>query len=370
MTTLTHLAPAALSSDGQEFCTLDEIYAAAKAKLDPHVWDFLEGGAGEEQTLAANREAFQRWTFRPRVLNGIGVPDLRTTFMGLDLALPLLTAPFGAEGQFHPDGHLAVARANAALGVVSIVPEASTFALEDVAAAAARAARILQVHPTGDPRNVAALIARGAAAGYEAICVTCDCPTAGWRERNMRNRFEIDTTMVGGNYPPGGDVAMEEVFGQLFRRDAPLWTWDMLGEVMRESRLPWMAKGILTAEDALAAAAAGAGAVLVSNHGGRQLDGAPSSLAAVVEVADALDGTGVQIALDSGVRRGADVVKALALGADAVVLGRAAALGLAAAGERGVARVHELLRDELLTIMTLTGRERVTDIDRGLVQRA
>jgi 4-hydroxymandelate oxidase len=263
-----------------------------------------------------------------------------------------------------------VARANAAHGVASIVPEASTFALEEIAAAAPAAARILQLHPTGDPANVLAIVHRGRAAGYEAVCVTCDCPTAGWRERNMRNRFEIDVAYVGGNYPPGGAVALEEVFGQLFYRDAPIWTWDMLAEVMAAGGLPWMAKGILTGEDALAAADAGAAAVLVSNHGGRQLDGAASSLGQLVEVADALAGGPLQIAIDSGVRRGSDIVKALALGADVAVLGRTAAFGLAAAGEAGVARTHELLRDEIATIMTLAGRQRIADLDRALVQPA
>ncbi|MEV4419700.1 alpha-hydroxy acid oxidase [Patulibacter sp. NPDC049589] len=354
----------------RRFGTLGEIALAARAGMDPKVWDFLEGGAGEEQTLDANRRAFLRWSFRPRLLNGIGVPDTATTFLGVPLRMPILTAPFGAEGQFHPEGHLAVARANAAAGVASIVPEASTFPLERIAAEAPSAARIMQLHPTGRPENVLAMVRRAAAAGYTALCVTCDCPTAGWRERNMRNAFEIDERFVSGNYPAGSPVPLQEVFGQLFRRDEPLWTWRQVGDLMAEGGLPWMAKGVLTREDAIAAAESGASAVLVSNHGGRQLDGAPAALDQLPEVVAALTGRPVQVALDSGVRRGSDVVKALALGADVVVLGRATALGLAADGEAGVALVHALMAEELVTIMTLTGRASLADIGRDLLQAA
>jgi 4-hydroxymandelate oxidase len=360
-------APEARPDD--RFATLDELVAGARdAIADDGLWDFLEGGAGDEQTLADNRAAFARLRLRPRLMSGIGVPSLETTFFGIELGVPILTSPFGAEGQFHPEGHLAVARANAVAGAASIVPEASTFSLEDIAAAAPRAARIMQLHPMGSERTVAWMIGRAAAAGYGAICFTCDCPTAGWRERNLRNRFDVDLAAVSGNYPPDGEVGLEEVFGQLFRRDEPIWTWERLAAVAAEGGLPWMAKGVLTAEDALAAAHAGARAVLVSNHGGRQLDGAPASLSQLPEIARALEGGAVEIALDSGVRRGADVIKALALGADAVVVGRLAAYALAAGGERGVARMHELLREEMITIMSLVGRERIADLDRSMLQ--
>ncbi|MFR9807122.1 alpha-hydroxy acid oxidase [Pseudonocardia sp. RS010] len=351
-----------------EFATLSEIAEAARAALPPDVVDFLDGGSGEERTLRRNREAFGRWEYRPRVMSGHGVPDLSTRFLGVALGVPVLTSPFGADGLFHPDGQCAVARANAAAGAASIVPEAGTHPIEAVAAAAPAAARIAQLHPMGTPQTYAAMLRRIAAAGYSAVCVTVDCPTAGWRERNLRNRFDPDITVITGNYPVGGAVRPEEVFGQLFTRTEAVWTWAELAERMAGCPLPWMAKGILTAADAEAAVEAGAAAVLVSNHGGRQLDGAPAALDQLPEVAAAV-GDRAQVALDSGVRTGADVVTALALGADVVVLGRLAATALAAGGEAAVRRMHDLLRAEMLTVLTLLGVGGVADLGPDLVQR-
>jgi 4-hydroxymandelate oxidase len=352
----------------ERYATLDEIVAACRAALPDDVWDFLEGGAGTEATLRANQEAFDRWTFRPRVMSGRDRPSTATTFLGLPLELPLLTAPFGADGLFHPDGQAAVARANAAEGVIGIVPEAGTHSLERVAAAAPAAARIAQLHPMGPNGNFTAMLRRVEDAGYHALCLTLDCPTGGWRERNLRNRFDPDPLVITGNYPVGGPVAPEDVFGQLFTRDARVWSWDELAETMAGTTLPWIAKGILTAEDADAAVRAGAGAVLVSNHGGRQLDGAPAAIDQLPEVVEALGGR-VQVALDSGVRRGSDVVKALALGADVVVLGRLIAYGLGADGEAGVRRVQGLLRAEIETVLTLLGRGGVRDLGPHVLQR-
>lgn len=351
----------------ERFATLDEITAACRAALPPEVWDFLEGGAGEETTLRANRAAFSRWSFLPRVMSGLPAPSTATTFLGIPLALPVLTAPFGADRLFHPDGQLAVARANAAEGVASIVPEMGSFSVEQVAQAAPAAARIAQVHPMGPPEHIAAMLRRIHAAGYQALCVTVDCPTGGWRERNLRNRFDPDPAVISGNYPAGGAVTLEEVFGQLFARAAPVWSWDELAALLSRSPLPWMAKGILTAEDADAAVRAGAQAVLVSNHGGRQLDGAPAALDQLPEVTEAVAGR-AQVAVDSGVRRGADAVKALALGADVVVVGRLVAYGLAAGGEAGVRRVHQLLGEEIRTVLTLLGRGGAAEVGRDALR--
>jgi isopentenyl diphosphate isomerase/L-lactate dehydrogenase-like FMN-dependent dehydrogenase len=355
--------------DAERFATLEEITEACREALPAEVRDFLEGGAGEETTLRSNREAFRRWTFRPRVMSGREAPSTTTTFLGVPLGLPLLTAPFGADGLFHPDGQLAVARAGAAEGVAAIVPEAGTHSLERVAEAAPASARIAQLHPMGPPENFLAMVRRIEDAGYQALCLTVDCPTGGWRERNMLNRFDPDPAVITGNYPANGDIAPEDVFGQLFTRTARVWGWDELAALMERTQLPWMAKGILTAEDADAAVRAGASAVLVSNHGGRQLDGAPAAFDQLPEVAEAV-GDRAQVALDSGVRRGSDVVKALALGADAVVIGRLAAYGLGAGGEAGVRRVHQLLRGEIETILTLLGRGGVGEIGPDAVRRS
>lgn len=349
-----------------EFATLDQIREAALAKLSPAARDFLEGGAGDETTLRRNRRAFERWAFRPRVMSGLPAPATATRFLGVDLELPVLTAPFGADGLFHPDGQVAVARANAAAGTASIVPEAGTHSLEAIAAAAPGAAAFGHIHPVGTDEGFLRMVRRYEGAGYRGLCITCDSPIVGWRDRNLRNRFLPDYALFGGNY-----ASVEQALGQLgqlLQQNAPVWSWSRLGGLLARGTLPWMAKGIMTADDARAAVAAGASALLVSNHGGRQLDGQRASLDALPEIRDAV-GPGIGIALDSGVRRGADVVKALALGADVVVIGRLAAYGLAAGGEAGLSLVLELLRAETTTILTLLGRGSVADLDRNALVR-
>jgi 4-hydroxymandelate oxidase len=363
-------APSAPSPPPAEsFATLAEAFEIAKGRLAPEAWDFLEGGAGDEVTLRANRTEFDRWQFRPRTMSGRAAPGTATTVLGIPLGLPVLTAPFGTDGMFDPEGHKAVARANAAFGTVSIVPEAGTHSIEQVAEAAPAAARIAQLHPMGDPGNYRAMLDRIAAAGYGAICVTVDCPTGGWRERNLRNRFEIDPRVVSGNYPGWARGDLSSVFGQLFTRSAPVWSWDDLAEHMQHTHLPWMAKGILTGEDAVRAVGAGASAVLVSNHGGRQLDGTPPALTQLPEVVAAV-GDRTEILLDSGIRRGTDIVKAIALGARAVVIGRLAAVGLAAGGQPGLERVLSLLRDEVTTVLTLLGRGSIDELDASALVRS
>ncbi|SNQ45501.1 (S)-2-hydroxy-acid oxidase [Frankia canadensis] len=351
------------------FATVGEIYDAARAALPPEIWDFLDGGAGGEQTLRANRAAFDRWTLRPRLMTGVAEPDLSTTFLGIALSMPVLTSPFGADRLLHPEGHLAVARANAKAGVASMVPEAGSFSWEEVTTAAPAAARIAQLHPMGNVANFTAMLDRAADVGFAALCLTLDCPSAGWRERNMRNRFDVDVETVSGNYPHATAEDLADTLGQLFIRHEPVWTWDELAERTSSSPLPWIAKGVLTGPDAVRAVRAGAAAVLVSNHGGRQLDAVPAALEALPEVVAAVGGT-VPIALDSGIRRGSDVVKALALGADVVVLGRAAAMALAAGGEEALARLHELLREEISTTIKLLGAASVAYLDPSMITPA
>ncbi|HJQ48168.1 MAG TPA: alpha-hydroxy acid oxidase [Amycolatopsis sp.] len=350
-----------LYNTSAEFATLGEIVDRGRSALDAEVRDFLEGGAGAERTVRRNSSAFDRWCFEPRVMSGLAVPDLRRRFLGIELALPVLTAPFGADSLFHPEGHLAVARANAAEGAASIVPEAGSHSLEAVAEAAPAAARIAQLHPMGSDENFRAMLRRIEDAGYAAVCVTLDCPTSGWRERNLRNRFDPARDVISGNYADRQGVPLEDVFGQIFTRVEAVWSWDHLAGLMRETSLPWIAKGIMTARDARAAVDAGASAVLVSTHGGRQLDGLPAALDRLPEVAEAVRGQ-ASVAFDSGVRRGSDVVTALCLGADVVVLGRLTAYALAAGGESAVRRMHELLREEITAVLTLLGRGGVAEL--------
>ncbi len=344
------------------FYALPEIHAAALARLPQDVATYLDSGAGTELTLRANREAFTRWSIRPRPMSGVSDPKTATELLGIPLSVPVLTAPFGGDALFAPDGQRAVARANAACGTASIVPEVGSFSYEDVAAAAPAAARIGQLHPADSFDAVAARIA---AAGYDALCVTVDCPVVGFRTRNRMARFRPDPAVWRGNVVGDGDGSVAASFGA---RIAQGWTWDQLAEATARQRLPWIAKGVLTAEAAQAALAAGASAILVSNHGGRQVDPAPASLDALPEVAAAVGGQ-VPLLLDSGVRTGADVFLALALGASAVVIGRLAAYGLAAAGEHGVLQTIELLTQELHVLMTLAGVPDIASLTRDTVAR-
>lgn len=334
--------------------TFDQIESTARERLSEDVWDFLEGGSGREATLRANLSAWEEWHLIPRALSGCPVPELGTEFLGIPLTLPLLGAPVGGDGLLHPEGQRAIARANQRAGVASIAPEASSFSLEEIAEAAPEAARIMQLHPVGEEGNVVALARRAQAAGYTALCVTVDCPVNGWRERNLRNGFEPDMRLFTGNYPPEGGVDPEDVFGELLRPRRPAWTWEKLSRVLREVGLPWIAKGILTADDALAAVAAGASAIVVSNHGGRQLDSAPPAIRQLPGVAAAVAGQ-VPIGVDGGIRYGTNIIKAIALGADVVVVGRAVAYAVAAGGEDGVLAFYDLLRREMEAQMMIMG---------------
>jgi isopentenyl diphosphate isomerase/L-lactate dehydrogenase-like FMN-dependent dehydrogenase len=345
-----------------DFVALEEIHAEALRRLPPTTATYLESGAGTESTLRANREAFGRWVIRPRPMSGVSDPDTSTTIFGMPLRVPVMTAPFGGDRLFWPDGHQSVARANAACGTLSIVPEVGSFSYETVRSAAPAAARIAQVHPH-ESFGYAAKRVRDA--GYEALCVTVDCPMTGFRARNKMARFRLDVGIWLGNEVDDTPTA-NDMFRLGVTADNPAWTWERLAEAAAHQDLPWIAKGILTAEAATAALAAGASAVLVSNHGGRQVDPSPASLDALPEVAAAVAGR-VPVLLDSGVRTGADVLLALALGADAVVIGRLAAYGLAAAGEDGVRRTIELLAEELRTLMILAGIPDVKSVSRELV---
>jgi len=347
------------------FVTIEEIRATAIGNLPRDVVDYLEAGAGTEQTLRANREAFGRWVIRPRPMSGVSAPRTSTTLLGIPLSVPVLTAPFGGDGLFGAEGHLAVARANASCGTVSIVPEVGTFSFEEVRAAAPAAARIAQVHPfdSFDP-----VVRRIRDAGYDALCVTVDCTLPGFRARSRMNRFSPDMSVFSGNVAGDGTPSVAETFGPLFSDDMPAWDWRRLAEATARHGLPWIAKGILTRQAARAALGAGASAIVVSNHGGRQVDPAPASLDVLPEVAAAVGGR-VPILLDSGVRTGADVFLALALGADAVLIGRLAAYGLAAAGEAGVRRTIELLAEELRTLMILAGTPDIAAISPAVISR-
>jgi isopentenyl diphosphate isomerase/L-lactate dehydrogenase-like FMN-dependent dehydrogenase len=340
-------ASPAYPRDG-EFVALEEIRATALKHLPPDAAAYLESGAGGEQTLRANRAAFARWVIRPRPMSGVSDPKISTELLGIPLSVPVLTAPFGGDALFAQDGQMAVARANAKAGTASIVPEVGSFSYEEVAAAAPAAARIGQLHPY---ESFDAVARRIRAARYDALCVTLDAPVVGFRPRNRMARFAPDHAIWSGNVLPDGSASVASAYAA---QTGPGWDWARLAEATARHQMPWIAKGILTPEAAEAALGAGASAILVSNHGGRQVDPAPASLDVLPQIAAQVNGR-VPVLLDSGVRTGADIFLALALGASAVVIGRLAAYGLAAAGEHGVHRTIELLAQELRILMILAG---------------
>ncbi len=348
-----------------DFVAIEEIHSAALRALPDDIAAYLEEGAGTESTLRANRAAFGQWVIRPRPMSGVSDPDMSATVLGIPLRVPVLTSPFGGDALFHPDGQLAVARASAGWGTASIAPEVGSFSYEQVRAAAPSAVRIAQLHPYESFGHVAE---RVKAAGYDVLCVTVDCPQMGLRTRSRMARFHPDRGVWAGNVTADGGPSANDMFRSGVTAASPAWSWAQLARAAGQAGLPWIAKGILTGPAALAALDAGASAILVSNHGGRQVDPAPASLDALPEVVSAVAGR-VPVLLDSGIRSGADVLIALALGARAVVIGRLAAYGLAAAGEAGVRRVLELLTEELRTLMVLAGLPDLKAITADAVAR-
>jgi 4-hydroxymandelate oxidase len=352
---------------------LAEYEALAERSLPRAVWDYYAGGTDDELTLRDNRAAFARFKLRPRVLVDVNHLDLGTTVLGIPVAAPVLIAPLAFQKMAHPHGEAGTARAAAAAGTLMIVSTLSTTRLEEVAAAAPGAPRWFQLYVYKERAVTTELVRRAVAAGFRALVLTVDTPRLGRRERDVRNGFTL---------PPG--LSMANFEGELAERpdaapgasglgsyasanlDTAL-TWDAIAWLRSISPLPVVVKGVLTAEDARLAVAHGVAAIVVSNHGGRQLDGTPAALDVLAEVVDAVGGT-CEVYVDGGIRRGTDVLKALALGARAVLLGRPILWGLAHAGDAGVARVLSLLFSEIEQAMALCGRPSVRAIGRDLVQ--
>jgi len=340
----------------------------AREILPQAAFDYYAGGAGDEWTLAENRAAFSRFVLRPRVLVDVSTCDTSTTVLGQHVASPILVAPTALQRMAHAEGEVAMARAAAAAGTVMILSTLASSTVEDVAEAGS--ARWYQLYVQRDHDLTAELVKRAHAAGYSAIVLTVDLPVVGTRDRDTRNGFTIPEGLgyvnLGAERP--GDTEGSDFAAYVsFLGDQSL-TWDDLAWIRSLSPLPLVLKGILTAEDARLAAENGVDAVAVSNHGGRQLDGSIPSVEALPEVVEAV-GDRLEVLLDGGVRRGSDVLKALALGARAVLVGRPPIWGLAVDGERGAARVLELLRTELETAMALAGCRTVAEITPALVRR-
>jgi isopentenyl diphosphate isomerase/L-lactate dehydrogenase-like FMN-dependent dehydrogenase len=324
----------------------------AEERLDANALAYFAGGAGDEVTLRENIAAFERHKLRPRVLVDVGGCTTATTVLGTNVSMPVLIAPLALQRMAHPDGELATARAAAAAGTIMCLSTAATARPAEVAAAAPGAPRWFQVYVFGNRAITEDLVSEAVDAGYSALVLTVDAPFLGRRERDIRIDFKIPEGLT-----PSGDI-----FGEGF--DTSL-SWRDL-EWLAGYGLPVVVKGLITAEDARLACEHGAAAVVVSNHGGRQLDGVPATLDALEEVVEAVDGR-IEVLLDGGVRRGVDVLKALALGARAVLIGRAMVWGLAVGGEEGVVHVLRLLRDEVELGLALLGCRSPAEVGRAHV---
>lgn len=349
----------------EKFATLRGIREAARRKLSDTSWNYLHCGTGDEITARDNVAAFDRYLFDAPLFTGVKNPDTRTSVLGYELSFPAFTAPFGGgETLFHPDGMLAVGRAAHAAGIRQIVPVAAAHSLEEVRAASSAAA-IFQMTFCGEETAVIDMIHRAKDAGYDYICVTFS-PIRQWRERMMEDRFSIPGQGEPSNFGPGkSDIAM---LAELLDFTKPRWGWDEAARVIAASPLPCIVKGIGSRADAYRALKAGAVGLYVSNYGGRTVDRVPAAIDTLADVREEA-GPDVPIIFDSGIRRGSDIATAIALGANAVALGRIAALGLAADGEAGVKRVLELLRDEFWTTLGHLGCSSVSELSPHIFRR-
>jgi isopentenyl diphosphate isomerase/L-lactate dehydrogenase-like FMN-dependent dehydrogenase len=372
---------------------IEDLRRLARRRLPRVIFDYLDGGADAERTLAANVQAFDAVTFRPRGAVALPTVDVRTTVLGASLALPALLAPIGSSRMIYPRAEEVAARAAGEAGIAYILSTLSGCALEDVKAATAGLAWY-QLYLVGGREVAAAAMDRAQRAGFGALVVTIDTPVAGLRERDLRNgtiellsrriskaapflpQFLARPRWLAGFLADGGLMQFPNVVlpgqgpmkyaevGQALAQSVVAWT--DLPWIRQVWKGPIVIKGVLTAEDARRAVDEGAEAVVVSNHGGRQLDGVPATLRVLPEVVRAVDGR-AEVLFDGGIRRGSDVVAALCLGARAVLVGRAYAYGLGAAGHAGVARAIAILRSGLVRTMTLLGCPAVAELDRAYV---
>jgi lactate 2-monooxygenase len=360
--------------------SITELERTAHEHADPRVAAYAFGGAGTEDTMRANLEAFRRWRIVPRLLRDVSVRDLSVTVLGTRMVAPIALAPIGMQTMVHPEGELAAARAAAAVGLPMSVSTLAGRTLEDIAAAST-GPKWFQLYWPRDPELAASLLSRAEAAGYDAILVTLDAFLPGWKPRDLQSAWQPYLDGLGiANYvsdpvfrsllqlPPEESPAAA-VGEFLVQFSNPGLQWHDLEFLRSRTALPIALKGVLHPDDALAARDHGIEGIVVSNHGGRQVDGAIAALDALPPIVDAVGGD-LSILLDSGVRSGADVVKALALGADAVLIGRPYLWGLTVAGEDGVLAVLRAVLAELDLTVGLAGHARVADLDRGMLVRS
>ena len=350
----------------------------AEEALEPGAFGYIAGGAGSELTMRANREAFERRRIRPRMLTGNKERDLSVEVLGTRSPAPFFLAPVGVLSIAHDDGEVACARAAAAAGIPFILSSAASHSIEEIAEAMGDAPRWFQLYWINDRDVAASFVERAAKSGYSAVVLTLDTLILGWRPRDLARAYLPFLTGQGcAQYftdpvfcarldkTPEEDMLTAAATMLMTFPNLGL-TWDDLRWLREQVELPLLVKGVLTAEDAVHARDCGVDGIIVSNHGGRQVDGAVASLDAYVEVREAL-GADATVLVDGGIRTGADVVKAMALGADAVLLGRPYAYGLAAGGQEGVAAVLNQLLAETDITLALAGGKSVRDLDESFL---
>jgi isopentenyl diphosphate isomerase/L-lactate dehydrogenase-like FMN-dependent dehydrogenase len=352
-----------------EPCNVAEYEQLARARLDPGAYGYFAGGAGDERTLHENVAAWSRWQLRPRALVDVSEATAATTVLGTPVSMPLLVAPVAFQRMAHDDGECGMASAAAAAGTIMVLSTLATSTPAEVAAAAPGAPRWFQVYVFRDPGVTRSLIDQAADAGFLALTLTVDAPRLGRRERDLRTGFQIPADVTVPSFAAAIGEPAAGTPADMFARMDPSVGWRELEQLCEETHLPVLVKGVLTAEDARLACEHGAAGVVVSNHGGRQLDGVSATVDALPEVVEAVDGR-IEVLVDGGVRRGADVVRALALGARAVLAGRAPLWGLAARGEQGAHEVLELLREEIELALVLIGCPSPEAVTRAHVQAA
>ena len=350
-----------MSSDSEPI-NLFDFESIAKERLPKEEYDYIAGGATDEISVDRNRRAYASWAFRPRVLRDVSGLDLSTTVLGAKVDFPVLIAPCGGHKKAHPEGELATFRAAAACGSIFAVSANASADFTELSQAA-EGRLWLQLYPFRDREMTKDWLARAKQDGYEAVCVTLDSQWPAKRERNIRNQYENRRganfskdrpQRKRGAHPGGGD---------------PAATWKDLEWIKSIAGLPVVAKGIMSGEDVGLCADVGADGVIVSNHGGRHLDNTLATVEVLSEAVNAAAGK-LEVYLDGGVRRGADVVKAIALGARAVFIGRPLFWGLAYAGEQGVVRVMNILREEMEITMAKCGRPNIASIDATTIVKA
>lgn len=349
----------------------------AREILPDGPFDYIAGGSGAEETLASNRTAFSKWAIVPRMMRDVTNRTMGISLYNQALRTPIMLAPVGMQAIAHPEGELATARAAKEAGVPLVVSTVSAHSMEQIAEVMGDAPRWFQLYWSNDREVSASMVKRAEAAGYSAIVLTVDTIMLGWKRRDFRNGYSplregkgvanyiTDPVLCSRLTEVTPENVVEEILKNIYH---PALNWNDIAFLREQTSLPILVKGILHPDDARLAVEHGVDGIIVSNHGGRQMDGAISTLEALPAIAKVVAGK-IPVLLDSGVRTGADVVKAIALGANAVLIGRPFLFGLAVAGEKGVASVLDTLINELDVAMALSGSNSVADLNESILAR-